>query len=111
FPQLHRLRQQEPVHWSDGGHCWVLTRYEDIKFVLSEPRFQIALDLLEQHAAIKQFMEPPFNRIIRPQILASDPPAHPRIRSIMAKGFTPARLELLRPTIQRCVDQCIDRGL
>jgi cytochrome P450 len=111
FPQLHRLRRLDPVHWSHGGNCWVLTRYEDIKFVLSEPRFQIALELLEQNAAVKQVMMQPFNRIIRPQILASDPPAHPRIRSIMAKGVTPARLELLRPLIQRCVDECIDRGL
>jgi cytochrome P450 len=111
FPQLHRLRSLEPVHWSHGGHCWVLTRYQDIKFVLSEPRFQIALDLLEQAPAIKQAMQQPFNQIIRSQILSADPPAHPRMRAIMAKGFTPARLELLRPTIQRCVDDCIDRGL
>ncbi len=111
YPQLHRLRSLEPVHWSHGGNCWVLTRYNDIKLVLSDPRFQIALPLLEQSPLVKQAMQQPFNRIIRPQILAADPPDHTRIRAIMAKGFTPARLDALRPLIQRCVDDCIDRGL
>jgi cytochrome P450 len=111
YPQLHRLRSQEPVHWSHQARCWVLTGYNDIKLVLAEPRFQIALELLEQNPAVKQVMLEPFNRIIRGQILANDPPAHPRIRAIMAKGFTPARLEQLRPLIQRCVDTCIDVGL
>jgi cytochrome P450 len=111
YPHLHLLRSADPIHWSQTGNCWVLTRYEDIRFVLAEPRFQIALELLERNPIIKQFMEEPFNKIIRRQILAADPPAHPRIRTIMAKGFTPARLEQLRPLIQRCADQCIDRGL
>jgi cytochrome P450 len=111
YPHFHLLRSLDPIHWSQTGNCWVLTRYEDIRFVLAEPRFQIALELLERNPVIRQVMMEPFNQIIRPQILAADPPAHPRIRSIMAKGFTPARLEQLRPLIQRCADECIDRGL
>jgi cytochrome P450 len=111
YPQLHRLRSLDPIHWSQTASCWVLTRYEDIRFVVGEPRFQIALELLEQHAAVKQAMNLPFNRIIRRQILSSDPPGHTRMRSIMAKGFTAARLDELRPVIQHHVDECIDRGL
>jgi cytochrome P450 len=111
FPQLHHLRRHDPLHWSPSSHCWVLTRYEDIRFVLGEPRFQIGLELLEQHPAVKGAMDLPFNRIIRRQILSSDPPGHSRMRSIMAKGFTAPRLEQLRPVIQRHVDACIDRGL
>ena len=111
YPHLHRLRSQDPVHWSHAGNCWVLTRYEDIKLVLADPRFQIALELLEQNPLVKQTMQEPYNLIIRKQILAADPPDHTRIRSIMAKGFSASRLEQLRPLIQRCVDDCIDRGL
>jgi cytochrome P450 len=112
YPQLHRLRSTDPIHWSPSWNAWVLTRYNDIRFVLGDPRFQIALELLESNNPfLKHEMLQPWNRIIRDQILSGDPPAHPRIRSIMAKGFTPARLEQLRPVIQRCADQCIDRGL
>ncbi|HET6337702.1 MAG TPA: cytochrome P450 [Polyangiales bacterium] len=112
YPQLHRLRSLDPIHWSSSWSSWVLTGYNDIRFVLSDSRFQIGLELLERsNPFLRHEMQQPWNRIIRDQILSGDPPAHPRIRGIMAKGFTPARLEQLRPVIQRCTDQCIDRGL
>src|ERR1700741_2999632 len=112
YPQLHRLRSVDPVHWSWAWSAWALTGYNDIRFVLADPRFQIRLEALERsNPFLRLEMQQPWNRIIRDQILSGDPPAHPRIRGIMAKGFTPARLEQLRPVVQRCADQCIDRGL
>jgi hypothetical protein len=111
YPYFHRLRREDPVHWSELGYSWVLTRYNDIRFVLSDPRFGIALDWLSQYPAIQAQMQEPFNQIIRTQILSADPPSHPRIRSIMARSFTAPRLELLRPLIQRSTDECIDRAL
>jgi hypothetical protein len=30
YPILQRLRQEDPVHWSDSIGGWVLTRYDDI---------------------------------------------------------------------------------
>lgn len=110
YPALARLRRHDPVHATTSG-SWVLTRYEDIRFVLSDPRFVIGLDILEAYPAIREEMKRPYNRIIRPQILSADPPAHPRIRSIMAKGFTAARLDALRPLIERSADDCIDKAL
>jgi cytochrome P450 len=102
----------DPIHWSQAWNAWVLTRYNDIRFVLGDPRFQIGLEVLERNNPyLRHEMQQPWNRIIREQILSGDPPAHTRIRAIMAKGFTPARLEQLRPVIQRCADQCIERGL
>lgn len=111
YPALQALREQDPVHWSDLSYCWVLTRYHDIRFVLSDPRFGIALDWLAQYPVIQAQMQEPFNQIIRTQILAADPPAHTRIRAIMARSFTPGKLDALRPLIQKCTDDCIDRAL
>jgi cytochrome P450 len=111
YPHLRSLRSSDPIHWSHWGQSWVLTRYNDIRFVLGDPRFQIGLDLLQRSPSVKQELMQPWSRIIRSQILSNDPPAHPRLRGIMAKGFTPARIEQLRPIIQRCTDDCIDRGL
>jgi cytochrome P450 len=107
YPHLHRLRSLDPIHWSPWG-CWVLTRYNDIRFVLADPRFQLGLEMLEQrNPSIKGETMQPWFRIIRSQILSADPPAHTRIRALMAKAFTPARVEQLRPVIQRCADECI----
>jgi hypothetical protein len=111
YPYFHRLRREDPVHWSEMGCCWVLTRYHDIRLVLYDPRFGIALDLLAQYPAIRVQMQEPFNQIIRTQILAADPPSHTRIRAIMARSFTAPKLDQLRPLIQRSTDECIDRAL
>ena len=33
FPIFERLREADPVHWSEPMKAWVLTRYEDVKAI------------------------------------------------------------------------------
>lgn len=111
YPDYHRLRQLDPVHYYAPAACWILTRYHDVRSVLFDPRFGIALDWLEQYPYVSVQMQQPFNRIIRTQILSADPPAHTRIRAIMQRWFTPSKLDALRPVIQQSVDECINVAL
>jgi cytochrome P450 len=30
YPILHRMREEDPVHWSDAIGAWMVTRYDDI---------------------------------------------------------------------------------
>lgn len=106
-PDLHRLRSLDPVHWSRTGYCWVLSRYHDIKQVLSDRRFGIGLDQLMQIEALKPVFAEPYNQIIRTQLLGADPPEHTRIRALFAKAVAPARLESLRRMSQQVVDELI----
>ena len=41
-------------------------------------------------------------------MLFADPPDHTRMRKLVAKVFTPRRVEELRPTVQRLVDATLD---
>lgn len=107
YPDLHRLRALDPVHWSRTGYCWVLSRYNDIKQVLSDKRFAIGLDQLMQIDALKPVFAEPYNQIIRTQLLGSDPPEHTRIRALFAKAVSPARLDSLRRLSQQVVDELI----
>jgi len=111
YPHYHRLRQYDPVHFYMPASCWILTRYHDVRSVLFDPRFGIALEWLEQSPYVSAQMQQPFNRIIRKQILSGDPPAHTRIRAIMQRWFTPSKLDALRPVIQQSVDECINSAL
>lgn len=111
YPEYHRLRQIDPVHYYAPAGCWILTRYHDARSVLFDPRFGIALDWLEKVPYVGVQMQQPFNRIIRTQILSGDPPAHTRIRGIMQRWFTPSKLDALRPVIQQSVDDCINTAL
>ena len=35
FPLFHKLRENDPVHWSSELDCWLLTRYADVAATLS----------------------------------------------------------------------------
>ena len=34
FPLYRRLRAEDPVHWTDEPGAWVVSRYDDVAFVL-----------------------------------------------------------------------------
>ena len=36
YPLFHRLRREDPVHWDEFLHCWVVTRYSDVVRVLRD---------------------------------------------------------------------------
>ncbi len=86
----------------------MLTRYEDIKFVLGDRRFGIALDWLEAIDALKPYFAEPFNQIIRTQILAADPPSHTRMRNVLARHFSGTGVAGMRAEIQATVDRMLD---
>jgi cytochrome P450 len=111
YPALHRLRARDPVHWSASGYCWVLTRYNDIKLVLSDKRFAIALHRLMAIPALQGVFSEPYNQLIRTQLLSSDPPDHPRIRAVYTRSLSPPRMEKLRLRVQEIVDELIHKGL
>ena len=111
YPALHRLRQRDPVHWSPGGYCWILSRYNDIKLVLGDKRFAIDLPRLMAIPALQAVFAEPYNQIIRTQLLSSDPPDHPRIRALFQRALTPPRMDRLRRRIQEIVDELVDAAL
>ena len=34
---IHRLRAEDPVHWVPAMDLWVLTRHDDVKWLLNDP--------------------------------------------------------------------------
>ncbi len=39
YPLYHELREADPVHWTELMGLWVLSRYQDVEFVLQDARF------------------------------------------------------------------------
>ena len=50
-------------------------------------------------------------RSLSQTMLLLDPPAHTRMRGLVAKAFTAKRMEALRPRIETIVDELIDRAI
>ncbi|MGW7379759.1 cytochrome P450 family protein [Streptomyces sp. NPDC054794] len=102
-----RLRDSAPVHriaGPDGTPAWLVTRYEDVRAALADPR----LSLDRSHATAgtyKGFALPP---ALDANLLNMDPPDHTRIRRLVGRAFTPGRVQELRAPVRRTADRLLD---
>jgi cytochrome P450 len=107
YPHYHRLRELAPVFRSETLQAWLLTRYDDCKSALRDPR-------LEKHFAETLDARAPGWRE-RPGLLWSsrtllnlDAPEHTRLRRLVVREFTPKTVEQLRPKVEAMVDELLD---
>ncbi len=113
YPVLHRLREEDPVHWSDSIGGWVLTRYDDIVTTFrdvshfsNEGRLARAVEHLpaESRAKFKVFED----HYRLKSLIHSDPPDHTRLRALVTKAFSPLLVEGMRPRVQAIVSGLLD---
>ena len=107
-PAYDELRRQPPrqVRLPDGRTAWILTRYQDVRDALSDPRLS------------SDFLQPGFPTILQLppapgafSFFRMDPPDHSRLRRMAAPEFTPRRVRALRPAITALTDTLLDRLL
>ncbi|HEX6471607.1 MAG TPA: cytochrome P450 [Streptosporangiaceae bacterium] len=101
FARLRDERPVCPIRLPTGPTAWLVTRYEDTKTVLSDPRFSRAA-LFRPGAPRAQVVEPDPD-----SILSMDPPRHTRIRKLANHVFTPRRVERLRPRIAALAEEIL----
>jgi cytochrome P450 len=129
-PREHRpaifaeLRERVPVYRTDAD-VWVVSRFDDVKFVQSTPELfssrpnpydagaadpdaEVDPAVIEHFLAIAEVMPIDLAEMTAAQnIVAADPPVHTRMRRIVSRGFTPARIAKLATTIDEIVDRCL----
>jgi len=106
YPTYRALREHDPVHRMPDG-SYFLTCYDDIvevyrdaktwssdKKVDFKPNFGDSL-LYEHHTT---------------SLVFNDPPAHTRVRKLLAPTFSPRALKALQPRIEALVDRLLDRA-
>ncbi|REH33021.1 cytochrome P450 [Kutzneria buriramensis] len=101
-----RLRAEDPVtpvRCPAGMDAWLVSRYEDIRAVLADPR-------VSARAATSNHMLPDYDDAdpLPGAILSHDGEEHARLRRLLIGEFTVRRMEALRPYIQRITDEHID---
>jgi cytochrome P450 len=105
-PVYHTLREQWPVcpvRMASGKPAWLVTRYDDVRDVLAEPRFssdRTKPGYPDYTAASDELGKRWLTRM--------DPPEHTELRRTVSAEFSVKRMEALRPTVQRVVDDLID---
>ena len=107
YPSYHRLRELAPVFRSDKLQSWLLTRYDDCKAALRDPRmakhFAESLDV-----RAPGWRERPGLAWASRTLLNLDGPEHTRLRRLVVREFTPRTVEVLRPQVEALVDELLD---
>jgi cytochrome P450 len=100
-----RLRESRPVTPVDlpGGRAWLVTRYEDVRAALADPR--LAKDPRKQYPGWTPDL---MGAMFSLHMLNLDPPDHTRLRRLVQKAFTPGRVAALRPRVQEIATELLD---
>ncbi|MEV6749303.1 cytochrome P450 [Streptomyces sp. NPDC051080] len=110
-PTLHTLQAQDPISrvrlW-DGSTPWLVTRYDDMRALLSDPR--ISSDSTNPHYPQQSPASPERRRQSR-SFITMDDPEHARLRRMVTSAFSIKHVEALRPVIQKVVDGLIEAML
>lgn len=102
-----RLREAGPVHriaGTDGLPAWVVTRYDDVRQALGDPR----LSLDKRNALPGGYRGLALPPALDANLLNMDPPDHTRIRRLVSQAFTPRGIEQLRDPIRQTADDLLD---
>ncbi|MGH2437266.1 MAG: cytochrome P450 [bacterium] len=113
YPMLADLRESHPMFYDPAWNKVFFTRYDHIAALLRDRR--LGRSILHVLSRDELGWPPPnpltrdFDRFQNDHMLDNEPPKHTRLRGLMLKAFTPARVERLRASVQRIVDGLIDQ--
>ncbi len=102
YPAYRELRATSPVCWNDVTNFWALLKYEDIRFVSSNPALFTStrgITIPDPHMA---------NPVQEGNLIFTDPPRHRQLRKLINSGFTRRRVAVLEPKIREIVCGILD---
>jgi cytochrome P450 PksS len=111
FPFYAALRAEKPVFRVRMGRIegYLVTRYDDVLAVLKDKRFSKDLYRIENAEQLsKRPWRPRFARALETNMLDQDDPNHARLRTLVHRAFTPARIEQLQERIAAIANEQID---
>lgn len=108
YPHYREMRELDPAHDHPLGF-WFLTRYDDVAHLLRS-----GLSVEDRHLAdgpvADQYRAFAGERnAVTLSMLDRDPPDHTRLRSLVAKVFTPRSVAALEPMVAGLVEEALDR--
>lgn len=118
FPHdfFRQLRREAPVYWHEGEHrepgfpgppgpgYWILSKYDDIKWVSKNPRLFASTPSVVIQDPIREEAERAPTSMI-----GMDPPDHARHRKLVSSGFTPRAVATQEPAHRAIVDTILDK--
>lgn len=104
-PALQQLQEDDPIHWSPRYGAWLITRYDDVRAGLGDPRLSPRRVLPEPKNIDAAFgrIFADYRKYLDLWVVVRDPPDHTRLRGLTNKAWTPTAIEALRPNVTAIV--------
>ena len=103
YPVLAALRANGPVLWHEPMGMWLATTHESVSQVLRNRAFGRIWTDWEPASEME-----PFNALHRNQMMENEPPAHTRLRRLVAGAFGRGHVERMRPRIEELAASMVD---
>lgn len=103
YAELRAGQRVARVGTAGGVDAWLVTRYEDVRAALADPRLSRAATCLPDAPKIGGSMT------TTPEMIISlDGAEHARLRKLVAGAFTMRRVELMRAQVQKVTEELLD---
>lgn len=112
FPAYARLHAHEPVRYEPSQDGWLIAGYEQVLAAIKDEsalRAQVDRssfltkwpDARDEAVIVRKFFDS--------WMLFKDPPDHTRIRGIIQRLYSPAKIKLFRPDLEQAATALLDR--
>jgi len=116
---LAQYRARGRVHhvvFPHGADVWLVTNYDDVRQLLSDPRVskdgRRMNEMFARHTGVEfeegESVSVGFDDELSQHMLNSDPPRHTRLRNLVSKAFTLRRMDAFKPRIEEVADSLLD---
>lgn len=109
YPTLARIREAgavSAVEFGEGLPVYLVTRYQDVRAALTDPRFGQDVRRSQAIASGRGAGLTLGSEVVH--MLNSDPPDHTRLRRLIQGVFTRRRVDLMRPLVERIAGGLLD---
>ena len=109
-PTYNWLRDNVPVSWNEQLGGWVLSRYDDVRRALQDPRTSVEkLQPFVAHSSAPERADiEVLGEVLSDWMVFSDPPRHTDMRRLLKDAFMPAQIKALDPRVAATVSELLD---
>ena len=105
-----RFRDNGPVQWSDAHRAWVILGHSELSEAFRDGHL-LSADRVTPLERVAEHRPSSFAKVVEllgGWMVFRDPPLHTHLRDPLRNVFTPRRVENLRETVSRVVEEIVD---
>jgi len=99
YPTYRVLRDEHPAYFNAARRLWALSRHADVRAALHDP---------ETYSSAQGVTLEDAQAFIGGVVITTDPPRHTQLRALLARAFTPRRIDELAPVVTEACGRMLD---